>query len=63
VIAGTALLLIAIILAIHTHLWIPVPVSTMAALLLFVAPKKYCFPLVMALASTDVVILVSRISL
>lgn len=62
-VAGTALLIIAVILATHTHLWIPVPISAVAVLLLFVAPTRYCFPLVMALALTDVVILVSHISL
>lgn len=62
-VAGTALLIIAVILAIQTHLWVPVPVSTAAVLLLFFAPKRYCFPLVMVLALIDVVILVSRVSL
>lgn len=62
-VAGAALLLVAIILAAHTHLWIPVPIGAFAVLILFVAPTRYCFPFVMALALTDVVILVSRISL
>jgi len=62
-IAGTALLVISALLAIHTHLWIPVPISAAAVLLLLVAPTRFCFPVVMALALTDVVILVSRISL
>ncbi len=62
-VAGTALLIISAILAAHTHLWIPVPISAAAVLLLFVAPTKFCFPLVMSLALTDVVLLVSRISL
>ncbi len=62
-VAGTALLIDSVILANHSHLWIPVPISVIAVLLLFITPKKFSFPLVMALALTDVVILVSRISL
>jgi len=62
-IAGVALLIISLLLANHTHLWIPVAVSALAVLLLFVAPIKFAFPLVMGLAIADVAILVSRISL
>ncbi len=62
-ITGIALLIISVLLAHHTHLWIPAFVSGVAALLLFVAPTKFCFPLVMGLAIADVAILVSRVSL
>jgi 4-hydroxybenzoate polyprenyltransferase len=62
-ISGSALLAISIILAVQTHLWIPVPLSAVAVLILFVTPTRYCFPLVMVLALTDVAILVSRVSL
>lgn len=61
--AGTFLLVIAIILASLTHLWIPVPISALVVVLLFVAPPRFSFPLVMALAIADIVIMVSRISL
>lgn len=63
IVAGTFLLVIAIILASLTHLWIPVPVSALVVVLLFVAPPQFSFPLVMALAIADIVIMVSRISL
>lgn len=62
-IAGTSLLIISVLLANYTHVWIPVPVSAVAVLLLLVVPIKYCFPLVMGLALADVAILVSRVSL
>ena len=62
-VAGTALLIVSVILASHTHLWIPVPISLVAVLLLFVTPTRFSFPLVMVLALADVVILVSRVSL
>ena len=62
-ITGVALLFISVLLAKHTHLWIPTLASGIAALLLLVAPIGYCFPLVMALALADVAILVSRVSL
>lgn len=63
VVAGSSLLIIAIILASHTHLWTPVPISVIAVLLLFIAPARFSFPLVMALAIVDIVILVSQVSL
>lgn len=63
VIAGSALLIIALTLATHTHIWFPVPVGILAVLLLFFAPPRFCFPLVMALALVDVALMVSRISL
>ncbi len=62
-IAGVALLIISVLLANHTHLWIPAVVSGVAALFLVIAPTKFCFPLVMGLALADVAILVSRVSL
>lgn len=63
VVAGVALLIISVLLATHTHLWIPVVISGVADLFLVFAPTKFCFPLVMGLALADVVILVSRVSL
>ncbi len=62
-IAGAALLIISALLANHTHLWIPMLISTFAVLLLLLAPIRFSFPLVMALALTDVIILVSHVSL
>ena len=63
IIAGVALVIISVVLAMHTHLWIPTLASGVAALLLLLAPIRYCFPLVMVLALADVAILVSRVSL
>ena len=62
-IAGVALLIISVLLANHTHLWIPVAISGVASIFLVIAPPKFCFPLVMGLAIADVAILVSRVSL
>jgi 4-hydroxybenzoate polyprenyltransferase len=62
-VAGTALLAISVILATHTHLWLAVPICAIAVVLLFVTPTRFSFPIVMALALVDVVILVSRVSL
>ncbi len=62
-IAGSALLIITVILATHTHIWFPVPVGVVSVLLLFIAPPRLCFPLVMLLALIDVALLVSRVSL
>ncbi|HEY3292647.1 MAG TPA: UbiA family prenyltransferase [Candidatus Nanopelagicaceae bacterium] len=63
VIAGTSLLIIAVTLASHTHIWFPIPLSIITVFLLFFAPPRYCFPLVMVLALVDVALMVSRISL
>lgn len=62
-IASTALLVISLLLAYHTHLWIPVFINACAVLLILATPVKFSFPLVMTLALIDVAILVSRISL
>ena len=62
-IAGISLLIISVLLANYTHVWIPVPISAVAVLMLFFAQSKYCFPLVMGLALADVAILVSQVSL
>lgn len=63
IIAGIAFLLISILLANHSHFWLPVPISAIAVFFLLVSPTRFCFPIVMALALTDVILLVSKISL
>ena len=62
-VAGSALLVIAVILASNTHIWFPVPIGIVSVLLLTVAPPRLCFPLVMMLALIDVLLMVSRVSL
>ncbi len=62
-IAGVALLIISVLLANHTHLWIFSVISGVASIFLVIAPPRFCFPLVMGLALADVAILVSRVSL
>ncbi len=63
IIAGVALLIISVLLANHTHLWVPVFATAAVTLFLLFSPPKYCFPLVMVLAIADVAILVSQVSL
>ncbi len=62
-IAGVALLIISVLLANHTHLWIPAFATGTVTVFLLVCPPRFCFPLVLGLALADVAILVSRVSL
>ena len=63
IISGIAFLAISFLLSAHSHFWLPLPMSILAILLLLISPVRFSFPIVMALALIDVILLVSKVSL